>query len=479
MLVMGRSKSRRQRSAARGARVDDVHARLSPTRVARIEAPRSIAELRELVRTCALRGEAIALAGGRHSMGGQPFRSGAVLVDTRALRGVRRFDREQGLLEVGAGVQWPELARICRELPSGARGPLTFRQKQTGADSMTLGGSVSSNVHGRGLRLPPFASEVEEILLVDAEGELRRASRECEAELFALAVGGYGLFGAIASVTLRLVPRVRLRRRVELRTTDGLMDAFAARRDAGFRYGDFQFAIDGESDDFLRTGVFSCYEPVECAAPSAPRQLALAEWRELVRLAHVQKREAFRRYASHYLATDGQVYDADLAQLSPYLEGYHEALDPSLPPQSRGRELIGELFVPRGALETFLADARELLRAERADLIYGTIRAIERDDASFLGWAREPWACVVLNLHVGWSADELERAARAFRGLIELALTRRGSYYLTYHRFATARQALVAHPRLRDFLLRKLEHDPDERFQSDWYRHLRALVGLD
>ena len=33
------------------------------------------------------------------------------------------------------------------------------------------------------------------------------------------------------------------------------------------------------------------------------------------------------------------------------------------------------------------------------DVIYGTVRLIERDDESFLAWARDRWACVIFNLH--------------------------------------------------------------------------------
>ena len=48
-------------------------------------------------------------------------------------------------------------------------------------------------------------------------------------ELFSLAIGGYGLFGFIYSATLRLVPRRKLERVVELRAVDSLMEAFAGR----------------------------------------------------------------------------------------------------------------------------------------------------------------------------------------------------------------------------------------------------------
>src|SRR2546425_5643054 len=48
----------------------------------------------------------------------------------------------------------------------------------------------------------------------------------------------------------------------------------------------------------------------------------------------------------------------------------------------------------------FLTDVRDRFRAQRTPLIYGTIRLIQRDDESFLAWAKQPYACVIFNLHV-------------------------------------------------------------------------------
>jgi hypothetical protein len=45
---------------------------------------------------------------------------------------------------------------------------------------------------------------VESLTVVTLEGELRRVSRHAHRELFALTVGGQGLFGALYSVTLRV-----------------------------------------------------------------------------------------------------------------------------------------------------------------------------------------------------------------------------------------------------------------------------------
>jgi FAD/FMN-containing dehydrogenase len=59
--------------------------------------------------------------------------------------------------------------------------------------------------------------------------------------------------------------------------------------------------------------------------------------------------------------------------------------------------------------------------------------------------------------------------------LIDLALDRGGSYFLTYHRWARKDQVLKAYPQFPEFLRLKKKYDPDERFQSEWYRHYRKM----
>jgi FAD/FMN-containing dehydrogenase len=458
--------------------VHDIHSRLHPTRVAGVERPRSLADLVRVVRRARREGRPLAVCGGRHAMGGQQFGSDALLVDAGGMDRVLGLDRERGLLEVEAGIRWPALLEGCLRLqPDGARA-WTFAQKQTGADRLSIGGAVSANVHGRGLDRPPFVADVESLVLVDADGELRRASREQDAELFRLAVGGYGLFGALHAVTLRLVPRAKVRRDVAILTSDEISAAHDARVAEGYAYGDFQFAIDPASDDFLRRGVFSCYRPVDPATPlSAARALSAEDWRELLYLAHADKSEGFRRYAEHYRATDGQVYWADRAQLGVYLDDYHRELDARLGTAHPATEVITELYVPRARLHDLLEAVREDLRRHGDELIYGTVRWIRRDAETFLPWAREDWACVVLNLHVEHTPAGLARSANAFRRLIDLALERGGSFYLTYHRHATREQLLACHPRLPEMLRAKLRHDPSELFQSDWYRHVRGVLA--
>jgi FAD/FMN-containing dehydrogenase len=461
--------------------VNDVHARLNATRVRGVVDVRSVDDACSVIRGVSPN-EAICIAGGRHAMGGQQFAENGLLLDTRRFDRVIALDREQGLVEVESGIQWPALVRRLHELQPGTAAPWTIRQKQTGADRLSIGGALSANVHGRGLTMCPFIADVDSFTLVDANGVLRRCSRTENGELFRLTIGGYGLFGFIATVTLRLVRRRRLRRDVELITTDRLMDAFEQRVGAGHLYGDFQFAIDPGSPDFLRRGILSTYAPAanRRGEPDAGLTLTAAQWRQLLLLAHVDKTRAFELYAAHYLASSGQEYWSDVHQLSIYLDDYHADVDPRLLSHgydAPGTEMITELYVPPDQLESFLGAARDDFRQYDVDVIYGTIRLIERDDESFMPWARQRSACVIFNVHTSHTPEGLARSAAAFRRLIDHAIGHGGSYYLTYHRHARRDQILACYPELPEMLHRKRSYDPDERFQSEWYRAVSALAA--
>ncbi|MFN0105722.1 MAG: FAD-binding oxidoreductase [Bryobacteraceae bacterium] len=455
--------------SADGEEVNDVHSQLNATRVARVARVRTVEELREIVRS----GRAVSISGSRHSMGGQQFGSGTALLDMRGMNRVLGLDLESRTIAVEAGIERPEL------LEALAGAPLGIVQKQTGADRLTLGGALASNVHGRGLRLRPIINDVESFTLLNAAGELLTCSRNSNPELFQLAIGGYGLFGAITSIRLRLTPRVKVRRVVKLAETAGIGEAFAERIRDGYLYGDFQFATDSKQDNFLRRGVFSCYQPVDAATPltASPTRFRPEDWAKLIYYSHTHKRRAFKYYTERYLKTSGQIYYHDWQLSAAYQPGYHTEIDRRTRAKVKATEMITEIYVRRAGLEAFMEEARRELRALRANLVYGTVRLIERDEESFLRWARESFACIIFNLHVTHDAVGLEAAGRAFRTLIDLGIAHGGSYYLTYHKWASRGQVERCYPQFREFLAKKLQNDPGEVFQSEWYRHHKALLA--
>ncbi len=471
----------RSSSQSTGIWVNDIHSQLNRTRVDKIVRPVSIEALQEVLRGARSEGRAVSIAATKHAMGGQQFGSDTILIDARELNEVLDFDSERGEIEVGAGIQWPELIKYLLREQRGEERQWGIIQKQTGADRLSLGGALAANAHGRGLRYKPIVDDVASFTLVDANGETRRCSRTENKELFQLAIGGYGLFGIIASVRLRLSRRRKIERVVEVIDTGELAARFEERIEKGFLYGDFQYSTDLNSDTGLRKGVFSCYRPVPDSTPIPEKQAKLLEkdWVELIRLAHVDRGQVFTRYSEYYLSTAGQIYWSDTHQMSAYIEDYHEKLSGRLDALQNGTEMITEIYVRRPALGDFLEDVRADFLENDVNLIYGTIRLIEKDDETFLPWAKERYASIIFNLHVRHDADGLRKAKEDFRRLIDRGIQYGGSYFLTYHRWATREQVLKCYLQFPAFLRLKKKYDPEARFQSEWYRHYENMFAVE
>ena len=109
----------------------------------------------------------------------------------------------------------------------------------------------------------PMIDDVESFTLIDANGDLKTCSRVENKELFRLVIGGYGLFGVIGTVKVRLTPVEVLERVVQLIEVQDFIPLITTRIQEGFLYGDFQFAIDPKSEDFMKRGIYSLYRPVK------------------------------------------------------------------------------------------------------------------------------------------------------------------------------------------------------------------------
>jgi FAD/FMN-containing dehydrogenase len=128
-----------------GLVVNDLHSQLNTTRVAAIVKPRTVEELQAAVMGARAAGRSVCVAGGRHAMGGQQFGDAAVLVDTRALNRFLCLDAEKGVIDVEAGMQWPELIQQLAAAQEGQAKQWGIYQKQTGADRLSIGGALACN----------------------------------------------------------------------------------------------------------------------------------------------------------------------------------------------------------------------------------------------------------------------------------------------------------------------------------------------
>lgn len=187
--------------AAAGALLDDA-SRLNPTAVRGVlfaqqsadATARTVAPL--LRRIGAGEDPALAVAGVRHSMGGQSMLAGGWVLDTRPMNRIE-LDRGARVVRVGAGVTWRDLIPVL----NGAG--LTPTVMQSNHD-FSVGGSLSVNCHGWHTGAPPIANTVRRLRVLTADGSLVTCAPG--SDLFRLVLGGYGLFGVILEADLEVWP---------------------------------------------------------------------------------------------------------------------------------------------------------------------------------------------------------------------------------------------------------------------------------
>jgi FAD/FMN-containing dehydrogenase len=210
--------------------IDDA-SRLNSTHVAEIfsipaEPAAAEAQLRTLLQRARAERLSVAIAGARHSMGGHTIAPDGIVLDMLPFKRME-LDAEKRILSVGAGARWSEVIPYL-----DARG-FSVAVMQSN-NNFSVGGSISVNCHGWQHNHAPIASTVDSLRLMKADGTIVRCSRDENAELFGLVLGGYGLFGVILDVNLRVVPNERYR--AEIDSDAGKEVRWKAERQLGERF---------------------------------------------------------------------------------------------------------------------------------------------------------------------------------------------------------------------------------------------------
>ena len=457
--------------------LNDVQSQLNRTAVTRVETPSTPKEVGILLNKARSAGESICVAGALHSMGGQQFLTNGISLSSEYLNVIGPLDKRSKTVTVQSGARWPSLVRWLASEQRGNSQRLTIIQKQTGADELSLGGALSSNIHSRVLGRKPIVEDIESFYITTSDGNRLKCSREENIDLFQCAIGGYGLFGVVDSINLKLTTRQLLERKVTENSLEEVIPLLEDYAGQGATYGDFQYMTDETSQDFLSKGILSVYIPSskEAGYLDQGNELTVDDWKKLFVLAHTNKKMAYEQYLNHYLKTDGQRYWSDDHQFSPYLPEAGTLLGKTLGWAIPRSLVITELYVPRSKFVDFMRRAKTVLEETEANLVYGTVRLIAQENETFLRWASQDFACVIFNLLVEHSSEGKRKAAQQFQMLIDCALNEGGSFYLTYHRWARRDQVETAYPQFRSFLERKSRWDPTTLFSSDWYNYYSEL----
>ena len=173
------------------------YGRLHPVKVTGVAKGREEDELRGILKEARDKHLTISIAGQRHSQGGHTYYKDSIVVDMTSYNRVMNFDQQEKKIRIQVGATWKDVQDYVN--PYG----LAVKTMQS-QNIFTIGGSLSVNAHGRDIRNGSLIKSVESFRLLTADDRILNVSRNENADLFGLVIGGYGLFGIILDVTLTL-----------------------------------------------------------------------------------------------------------------------------------------------------------------------------------------------------------------------------------------------------------------------------------
>ena len=221
---------------------------------AAVEHPGSVDELRAAIGRAAAAGRTARVTASGHSFTDIACTDGTMIQLDRMDR-VLDLDRDAGLARVEGGI-------VIRDLSERLAAEGLALENLGDIDVQTVSGAISTATHGTGERFRNISSQVESVELVTADGALVQCSRDTDPDLWRAARVGLGSLGAIAALTLRVVPAFTIRRedhQLPLEEALASIDELAARNDH------FEFYV------FPHTRVALCRESKHTDGPPEPR----------------------------------------------------------------------------------------------------------------------------------------------------------------------------------------------------------------
>lgn len=442
----------------------DDASRLNLTNVAQIwdiptnreAAEAQLAALLRLARTNHLK---VSIAGARHSMGGHTIYPSGIVIDMLPFN-CMELDEAANILHVQAGARWSEV------IPFLNKSGRSVEVMQSN-DDFSLGGSISVNCHGWQFNESPIASTVIAFRLMLADGSIVKCSRTENPELFSLVLGGYGLFGIILDVDLRVVPNERYKiERIPMAVsnyTSVFQKKSAAATNIAMVYG----RLDVTATHFLQDGTINFF-------------YRLPETNRLVTELGGVKEATLKR--AIFRGSAGSDYGKELRWAAEkYFDSVMEGnvfdrnailYEPAAWFQDRSKattDILVECFVPLDKFAPLVGELRNLIPRHQADLLNVTVRDLAPDTDSFMRYADKPmFSLVMLFNQPRGAAGEAQNEALT-QDIIAAALRHGGRYYLPYRLHATPEQFRQAYPQADAFFAAKKKYDPDELFQNEFY----------
>ena len=417
-----------------------------------------LAALRAELAEAGAAGRAVNLAAARHSMGGQAIpRDGHAITFDNAL-----VEPGTAMFRAHAGARWRDV--IAALDPVG----LSPAVMQSNHD-FGVAATFSVNAHGWPTAFGPMGSTVRGVKLLLADGSHITASRTENADIFAAAMGGYGLIGLITEIEVDAAQNMLLEPTFALMPAGEFAAAFqAVVPQVPMAYGRLNIDRAG----FFQDAMLVTYRPIEGEIPPATGSGVLSRVSRHIFRAQVGNEWVKRRRWG--IETGIGATLAGPASRSSLMNEPVVTLDDRDPTHT---DILHEYFVTPDRFGDFLTLCRAIIPGSYQELLNVTLRWVEQDATSLLSYAPGgPRIAAVLlfgqemtaraETDMGWMTQALSEAVQGIGG----------SYYLPYRPHASVAQFQAGYVRAAEFAALKRQYDPGLLFRNAlWDTYIAGL----
>ena len=418
----------------------------------------------------------ISMFGKKHSMGGQTIATGGIQLDMNKFNKILKFDQKNKLITVQPGISWGELIYYLNQYSIS---PMTLQSYC----SFSVGGSISVNAHGITNDYGIYES-IHEFKIILSNLQIETCSRDINSELFSLVIGGYGLFGVICEVTLKVVPNENIKLEKVNLTKENFVSVYNSYMDDNEINIKFaRIDITNMNDIFLY-----CYrstnEAIKSKLNKDPNQMS---YLKQIMYKWIYQNESIKKIRYQIEKTSDKPIDQN--NNSSRNEILYESADPLAKLYSPFIELdkthiLQEYFIPNDKFDIFVDKLATVYKniilkyKDHINLLNVTVRYIKKDNTTFLKYGTSNMYAFVFYYRIDKTKGAESKLRIVHHMLTYSTLELGGTFYLPYRGHYTKNQLLLAYPMIQEFIKLKYKYDPKSIFTNQMFDYWTKILKL-
>jgi FAD/FMN-containing dehydrogenase len=402
----------------------------------------------------------ISIAGAKHSMGGHTIYPNGIVLNMLPYKQME-LDTANNILTIGSGALWEDALKYLDKYGKSIAIMQAF-------SSFSIGGSISVNGHGWQKDVPPISASVISFTLMKENGEIVNCSRQENQELFKLVIGGYGLFGIVLDVKLKVVENEALQYKYIRLSPNNYVNYYkkfiSENPNVNLVFGRLRIS----NKHFLEEVTLNFFEKVAGTIPVMQNKKS-TEAQRLVFRGSVNS-EYGKRLRWDLETGMNKVSKNEIYSRNELLNDHVSLIENK---DTSSTDLLQEYFIPKRNFNQFIMDMKPILRNSRIDLLNITIRGVHQDNDSYLSYARENVFGFVLLFNQKKTDKQEAEMKKLTNQLLEVALKNEGTFYLPYRLHINKEKMRKPYPNADKFFQLKLKYDPSELFNNRFYEYYK------